>query len=195
MLYHRSLSPLVALLAVFISCTENDQGKPDSTGKLPARQNIDCAQLYSQARTMDSTLLVQLEVDNSTGNQAIKAFTDFAYYCRNDSMSPVYLIKAAQVARAVNNIPQAKLALDHCIETYPAFKNRDAALFLLAQLYDDPTYLNNEAEAKRLYEKIIREYPGSDWALSSKGAIHFIGKSDAQILEEIKNKKQNGNHK
>jgi TolA-binding protein len=138
---------------------------------------------------MDSTLMVQVDIDPVVGNKAVKAFTDFAYYCQTDSMSPVYLIKTAQVARALNNIPQAKLALEHCIETYPAFRSRPAAIFLLAQLYDEPGYLNNEAEAKKLYEKIISEYPNSDWAMSSQGAIHFIGKSDEEILKEIKAKK------
>jgi TolA-binding protein len=79
--------------------------------------------------------------------------------------------------------------LDKCIADYPSFKNRAAALFLLAQLYDEPGYLNDEQEAKKLYQKIIDEHPKSDWASSAKGALSFIGKSDQQIMEELKKKK------
>jgi TolA-binding protein len=132
-----------------------------------------------------------MEVDPASAAYALKAFTDFAYYCKSDSMSPVYLVKTAQVARAVNNIPQARTALDRCIEEYPAFRNRAAAIFLLAQLYDEPNYLNNEQEARKLYKEIVDEYPKSDWAMSAKAAIGFIGKTDEQIMQELKRKNQN----
>jgi outer membrane protein assembly factor BamD (BamD/ComL family) len=138
---------------------------------------------------MDSVLLTQTEMDSNAANKAIRAFTDFAFYCSNDTLSPVYLVKTAQIAQAINNIPQAKVVLDKCIADYPNFKNRPVALFLLAQLYDEPTYLNNEQEAKLLYQKIIDEHPKSDWAQSAKGAIKFISLSDNQIMEQLKKKK------
>jgi TolA-binding protein len=162
----------------------------DSTRLLEKNYLTDCKKLFAEARRMDSILLSQTEVNKSSAVAAIKAFTDFAFYCQSDSLSPVYLIKTAQVARAINNIPQAKLALDKCIETYPSFRNRPAALFLLAQLYDENTYLNNEEEAKKIYQKIIDEYPKSDWAVSAKGAISFIGKTDEEILKELKRKQK-----
>jgi outer membrane protein assembly factor BamD (BamD/ComL family) len=186
--------PAVLLLFLFSCSTgsndENAKAKEakDSNYHSPKAYFTDCKKYYAEARKMDSILLQQTQVDKNSANKAIKAFTDFAYYCVNDSLSPVFLIKTAQVARVINNIPQAKLALDKCLETYPNFKNRPAAIFLLAQLYDEPGYLNDEKEAKKLYEQIINEYPKSDWALSAQGAIVFLGKSDEEILKEFKKK-------
>jgi predicted Zn-dependent protease len=162
----------------------------DSTRRLSKNFLADCLKLSVEAQHMDSILLNQTEMDSNAANKAIRAFTDFAFYCSSDTLSPVYLIKTAQVALAINNIPQAKVVLDKCIADYPNFKNRPAALFLLAQLYDERTYLNNEQEAKALYQKIIDEHPKSDWAQSAKGAIKFIGMSDNQIMEQLKKKKQ-----
>jgi len=188
---------LVAFLS--ISCSNNSAKnsyedkkivKPDSNEHLGKNYFTDCKKLYAEARRMDSILLTETEINKTSATKAIKAFTDFSSYCASDSLSPVYLIKTAQVARAINNIPQAKLVLERCIETYPSFKNRPAALFLLAQLYDENTYLNNEHEAKKLYEQIINEYPKSDWAMSAKGAISFLGKSDEEILKELKKKQR-----
>jgi hypothetical protein len=186
------------LMLIQISCTpeKNEEQKEnkisvhkvDSGRRDPKNYLSDCKILYAEARRMDSALLVQTEVNNSVANKAIVAFTDFAYYCSTDSMRPIYLIKTAQVARAINNIPQAKLALDKCIEDHPSFRNRPAALFLLAQLYDEPTYLNDEHQARKLYQKIIDEYPKSDWAMSAFGAISLLGKSDAEIMKELKKK-------
>jgi hypothetical protein len=190
---------ILPLIVFFISCTgepgtKKKPGKNDTTTTAGSVTHLnkdyftDCRQLHSEARKMDSVLMQQTEVETALANKAMKAFTDFAYYCQKDSMSPVFLIKTAQVARAINNIPQAKLVLEKCLETYPSFRNRPAALFLLAQLYDERTYLNNEHEARKLYEEIIRDYPKSDWAISAEGAIRFLGKTDEEIMKEFKKK-------
>lgn len=188
---------LIYILLLFVcACSdkspqrETTQQKDSSASISKSNKNFisDCKALLREAKKMDSILLSQTEIHFPSANKAIVAFADFANYCHQDSLTPVYLIKCAQVARAIENIPQAKLVLDKCIQDYPKFENRPAAIFLLAQLYDEDTYLNNEAEAKKLYLQIIEEYPKSDWALSAKGAISFLGKSDEQIMQELKKK-------
>lgn len=197
-----SLYVLFTFLILFVSCTSNSEKNEKQTKSQDSLANAaqprlaknfltDCRKLFSEARRMDSILMQQTEIDITSAKDAIKAFTDFAYYCQSDSMSPVFLIKTAQVARVTNNMPQAKKALTHCIDTYLTFKNRSAALFLLAQLYDEKQYLNDENEAKKLYEQIITEYPDTDWALNAEGALKFMGKTDEEIIKEF-NKKQKG---
>ena len=191
----RNYASLFFLLVLF-SCSDKKQNstsessKQDSVSRSNKSFLTDCKKLLADARKMDSLLLTQTEVDQSSANKAIVAFADYANYCHNDSISPVYLIKCAQVARAINNIPQARLVLENCVQNYPRFKDRPAAIFLLAQLYDENTYMNDESEAKKLYEQIVEEYPASDWALSAKGAIGFLGKSDEQIMKQLKTNKK-----
>jgi outer membrane protein assembly factor BamD (BamD/ComL family) len=155
----------------------------------PHNFQSDCRDLYNKAREMDSTLQQQLQAETGLGNQAIGAFTDYAYYCNNDSLSPIFLIKSAQVARAISNIPQAQKSLQYCIDNYRNSPHRPAAIFLLGQLHEDKTYLNDRDEALRLYQQVIDEYPKSDWAQSAKGAIAMMGKSDEEIIRFLKNKK------
>lgn len=90
---------------------------------------------------------------------------------------------------SINNPNQAKVVLDRCISNYPKFKNKPAAIFMLAQLYDEQTLLNDETEAKKLYEQLIYEYPKSEWVSSAKAAIKLLGKSDEQIVNEFNTKK------
>ena len=194
------LQGLLLIISVLVYSCSNEQKNekkdisknPDSTQRLDKNYLTDCKKIFLEARRMDSILLQQTEVNEKSAQQAIVAFTDFAFYCKSDSLAPVFLIKTAQVAKAINNIPQAKLVLEKCIEDYLSFKNRSAAIFLLAQLYDEKNYLNNEEEAKKLYQKIIDEYPKSDWAVSARGALAFIGKTDEEIVKEFekKNKKK-----
>ena len=49
-------------------------------------------------------------------------------------------------------------------------------------------HAESQEEAKKLYEQIITEYPNSEWAHSARGAMQFLGKSDAEIIKELKKK-------
>lgn len=184
---------IISCQIILISCANNNQNKEKNTTidvKTIAKTNLlkDCQELFKNAKRHDSILLTQTEINIAAANNAIKAFTDYAYICTNDSFAPFFLVKTALVAKSIKNAPQAKLVLDLCLKNYPTFKNRDAALFLLAQLYNEPSGLNNETEAKKLYQKIINEYPKSEWVQSAKGAIAFLGKSDEQIIQLLNKK-------
>lgn len=196
---------IVLSASILYSCAPKEEAKSDETiskkdtSKSDYIKSLsrdskeflnDCKNLFAEARRMDSIIMRETEVKTELANKAMKAFTDYAYYCPNDSVAPVFLIKAAQIAQSVNNIPQAKLALDKCINDHYNFKNIPAALFLLGQLYDDEnSYLNNEVEAQKLYKEIIEKFPKSDLVPSAKGALMMIGKTDAQLMEELKKKK------
>ncbi len=179
---------VLLLVFVSVSCSNNHQETKEGDTDTAQKNGINCDSLKRLALKSDSILLLQMEIDQAAARAGIKAFADFANFCPTDSLSPIYLIKCAQVSRAINQIPQAKIVLEKCIRDYPQFKDRPAALFLLAQLYDEVTYLNNEEEAKKLYEQIITEYPNSEWAHSARGAMQFLGKSDAEIIKELKKK-------
>lgn len=188
---------LIITLVVFyfVSCkneTENEDVQTTNNSgfqdKLINDTVRDCASYYKEAAKYDSILMKSLEINNDVASKGLVAFVNFAFYCESDTMSPVFLIKAAQVAMSINNTEQARIVLDRCINNYPRFKNKPAALFLLAQLYDEPRMLNDEAEARKLYEQIVYDYPKSEWAVSAKAALQLIGKTDEQIIEEFKKK-------
>ena len=111
----------VALINVDTSQSTNNIAAPTKNINYLA----DCKNYYAQAKKLDSILLKEIDLNVTLANKAIKAFTDFAYYCQADSLSPMYLVKSAQVAKAINNYPQAKIVLDKCITDYPNFKNKN----------------------------------------------------------------------
>jgi TolA-binding protein len=129
-----------------------------------------------------------VELDATVGNKAIKAFTDFSFYCGKDSLAPVFLLKASEIATSINNLPQAQLCLEKCIADFPTFENRGAAYFLLARLYDEPSQLNNEAKAEELYHLVKSQYPNTPWAVNADAALQLLGKSDAEIVREFEKK-------
>src|SRR5438046_2111709 len=120
-------SLIFATVLFLLSCNQKPEtaettaNHPDSTAAQKTNRSFltDCKSLLAAAKTNDSILLNETEVNKISANKAIKAFTDYASYCHNDTLSPVYLIKCAQVARAVDNIPQAKIVLEECLQKYP----------------------------------------------------------------------------
>lgn len=187
----------VALIVFFLFY--NCSGKTPETNapaqkEAPAQMGYtnECRTLYLEALKNDSIILAANEVNVTVANKAIKAFADFSFYCKTDSFAPVYLLKAGQIAQSINNIPQAKVCFEKVIKDFPDYKNRGAAMFLLAQLYDEPQFLNNEDIARDLYDQIVNSYPGTEWAMNAIAARQLIGKSDEQIVQEFlkKNKKK-----
>ena len=150
-----------------------------------ASSGTDCEKYYAQAKASDVILTRALVLDKTVASKAIADFNTYASNCKNDSLAPVFLFKAGQVAHAIGNFTQAQAMLNKCLNEYSDFKNRGAVLFLLAQIYDDPKMLNNEEEAKKLYEQIMKEYPKTSYAIDSKSAIQNLGKSDEQLVQEF----------
>src|SRR4051812_49130906 len=109
---------LLLFLNILAGCSQQERKEEVPVAKRdtikrrdPHNYMSDCRDLYNKALQIDSILQQQVEAEASLGNKAIAAFTDYAYYCDNDSTSAIYLIKTAQVARAIRNIPQAEKAL------------------------------------------------------------------------------------
>lgn len=144
-----------------------------------------CQKLLSQAKASDAILMRAMVLDKDVATKAIKDFSGFAGYCNNDSLSPVFYFKAGQVAQAIGSYSQAQAMLNNCLNKYPRFANKAAVLFLLAQLYDDASMLNNEEKAKEYYEQIVKEYPKTSYATDAQSAIRNLGKSDEELVKEF----------
>ncbi len=174
---------------LFLSCgnpaneTKTETVKTDSVVAEPVP--TDCASYFKAARKADSILLVATTMNKADAEKALSAFNQFASFCKEDTLAPVFLLKGGQVARSVGNFMQAQAMLKQCADEYPKFKNRGAALFLSAQLYDEATMLNDEAEAKKLYQQIIKEYPKTPYATDAKAAMANLGKTDEQLIQEF----------
>lgn len=179
-------------LILFVSCGSNSSEKKqevvnaDTAVVDPIAIGLDkCTTLFNEAKRFDDILLKATLVNTKIAEQAIKAFYEFANNCKTDTLAPVFLVKAGQVAQSIHKYTQAQSFFIKCTEEFPKFKNRGAALFLLAELYDNSSMLNNESEARTIYEQIIREYPNSPFANDSKASIKNLGKTDEQLVEEF----------
>lgn len=150
----------------------------------------DCAALKAKSFSYDSLLLSAEALDPKIASQAIEVFYGFSSSCIQDSLAPEFLMKAGQVAQAVKNYKKAEEMYLKCTAGFHKYKNRAAALFLLARLYDEPSMLNKEEDAGRIYAQIIMEYPNTPYANDAKVCAGNIGKTDEQLVHEFLKKNQ-----
>ena len=191
----KKIGILISAVVLLNACGTGEEGKKEEALKNDSTKALviggDCKMLLLDATRMDSILLNANKVNPSLADQAINAFNNFASTCKDDSLAPIFLLKAGQIAQSVGKYQQSQILLKKCVDEFPTFRNRGAALFLLAQVYDDASMLNNETEAKKIYDQIIKEYPNTAWERDAKACIKNLGKTDEQLVQEfLKNNKK-----
>ncbi len=175
----------------FFSCNSNsiaEKKQDEKKDTIPVVELDECSKRFNEAKRLDNILLKATVVNNDIAEQAIEAFHKFSSNCKTDTLAPVFLIKAGQVAQSIRKYTQAQAFFTKCIDDFPKFKSRGAAFFLLAQLYDDASILNNESEARTIYHQIIREYPTSSYANDAKACLQNLGKTDEELVKDFLNK-------
>lgn len=188
------LKQIVAIAAACLmltACGGGEEKKEDVVKKdssAVSQTGDSCSKLYARAKASDEILMRAITLDRTIAVTAINDFNNYASYCKEDSLAPVFYVKAGQVAQAIGSYSQAQAMFNNCINTYPQFSNKGAVLFLLAQLYDEHSMLNNEEKAKEYYEQIIKEFPKSTYATDAQTAIKNLGKTDEELVKEFMKK-------
>ena len=178
----------VALLFLVACQSEQDKAaekaKQDSVVKLQARQKYYDAVVAAENTLRNSKSNV---MDMKLASDALRAYSDFAVNYPNDSMTPEYYFRAADIAQGMRNYQQAAVYLETIIGKYKGYPKYADACFVAAFIYD--TYLEDVNHggdrAKQLYQYVIDNYPKSSYADQSKVLIQYIGKPDSLMLNDI----------
>jgi len=107
-----------------------------------------------------------------------------------DSLSALYLYKAAEVSRSMRTFSKTLTIYDWMIDAYPNNQKTPTVVFLKGFLLDNE--LKNLDLAKQTYETFIERYPDHDLASHVKFLIENLGKSDEEILNLITKQNKGG---
>lgn len=190
---------MVAVVLTAVSCGNNEnteqknavpadsvvtaQEQPQTPPPTPPQPR---EEFLAQIKKLEGEMFKAAEIDNSKANDAIKLYTDFALYFPADTAAPEYLFKAGEVATAAKKYKKALEQYETILSKYPQYKHYKETLYLKAFLLDN--FLNDDAAAKIVYEEVISKYPTTNYAKDAKSAIQNLGKTDEQLMEEIKKK-------
>ena len=130
----------------------------------------------------DSIFESAIAADPETADQLTALYVAFADKYPNDSLSPQYLMKGADMQSNVLHTERALELFDRVINDYPDFEEVPMCFFLKGNALE----LNSQIdEAKAAYEEFISKYPDHFMADDARRMLPIIGMSDEEKLAYI----------
>lgn len=126
--------------------------------------------------------------DKSTAESLRNDYIDFSERFQEDSLAPVFLHKAAELAINLNMPQEAVSTIDTLINRYPDYEFLPDAWFFKGFIQE--TYLNDQGAAKNTYMSFIQRFPKHEMAPQVQFSLENIGKSADELLEEFMRKNQ-----
>lgn len=108
---------------------------------------------------------------------------------KQDSLSPIYLYRAAEASLYINQGIKAISYLKQIESGYPDFPNMGNVIFLIGFTYDN-NVMDIDA-AREYYEKFLEKYPEHPLANDTKILIENLGKSPEELIREFEAKNKN----
>jgi tetratricopeptide (TPR) repeat protein len=116
-------------------------------------------------------------------NNLFKAYQEYYNTSGKDTLALNYLFEAANLAQVLGKYEKAIEYFINFHDGFPASHRCDEAVYNIAYIYD--ARLKNAEKATTYYNKVIELYPNSLWAQEAKGALHFVGLSDEEMIKKL----------
>lgn len=130
----------------------------------------------------DSIFELSIAADTASADELTDMYIAFADKYPADSLTPQFLLKAAEVQSNVLHTERAIELFDRVIEDYPDFEAVPICYFLKGNAYE----LNSQFdEAKKAYEVFVDKYPDHYMAEQTRLMIPRVGMSPEEMLADI----------
>ncbi|MBI3500810.1 MAG: tetratricopeptide repeat protein [Bacteroidetes bacterium] len=168
------------LFAVYClsSCSNNSKEMDEKQSMIAQIDSINKKMFDGQNMTLDKEL----------ASKEISSYEDFVKKFSNDSLSPEYLFRAADLQRALNDNIKAIATLADICKNYPNYKRIPDCIFLQGYYYQE--FFNDTISAKIFYMELISKYPNHAFADDAKALMSMFGKSDADIIKSFEKKEK-----
>ncbi|MCF8304596.1 MAG: tetratricopeptide repeat protein [Bacteroidales bacterium] len=127
-------------------------------------------------------------VNKEKANKLVDQYVNYADNYTKDSLAPVYLFKAADIAMNTGMPGKSIMYFNRILNQYPDYRKTPHAMFLKAYVYEN--HMSNLGKAKTLYEQFIEKYPESDFADDAKVSLKYLGKSPEELIKEFEKNRE-----
>ncbi len=174
------MKKLVAILAVSLSIVLTQHACKNKNNSLKEKQ--------TQIEAMEKLLYHQSKgnVNKKEAANMIALYQDYANTFPQDSLSPQYLFRAADISLNVFHSDATIRLFDRIMQDYPNFEGSPQLLFLKAFTYD--YYMHKTDSASVYYNAFLNKYPKHPFAQDAKMSLEQLGKSPEEVIKEFKEK-------
>ena len=130
----------------------------------------------------DSLFESPAALDTNVAEELTTLYVSFADKYPADSLTPAYLMKAAETQAGILHTGRAIALYDRIMERYPDFCDIPMCLFLKAGAYEQDEQFD---EARKNYEEFLERYPDHYMAPSARQILPRIGMSPEEMLDDI----------
>ena len=141
--------------------------------------------MKSQIQELESGLYADSSMVPDTGvsGKIIDMYISYAEKFPNDTLSPVYLFKAGDVASKMNETHRAIEIFDNLKKNFPEHRNAPYALFLQGFICE--TQEGNPAKARPYYEEFLKKYPDHPIVSDVAFSLENLGKTPEELILEF----------
>mgnify|MGYP003337768173 CR=1 FL=1 len=134
-------------------------------------------------------------MNEQTARAQVDLYKQYAEKFPDDTISPRYLFKAADVAHGLRSNSEALELYRGFISKYPNHPKAGAGLFLIAFIYDNDMHQADSAKMK--YREFLEKYPQHQLAPSAKAALDQLemGLSDEDLVKMFEARQDSVNKK
>ncbi len=163
---------ILLVIVVFSACNNTPSGRGEEQMQLSNKISQLSKEVYQNTQEMD---LIKSE-------ELLKYLTEYSNKYRQDSLSAIYMLDAAQLASSIGKYQQAVQFLMNYVE-HPNASKKDYATYLVGYQYD--AFLKQPQQAEKYYRATIERYPDSPWAKTANQSLQWTGMSDQEIIQRL----------
>ncbi len=159
-----------------------DSLRNDSIVKVKAR-----TMYIAAVDSMEKIMAQGSRPDPRVSSAAMKAYNDFIVTFPDDTLTPEYLFRAANLAQGQQNYQQAAIFLETILERHKGYRRYADACFVAAFVHANflADVNHGDDRARQLYQFIIDNYPNTSYAEQSKVLITYVGKPDSVFVNDV----------
>ncbi|MBO7101774.1 MAG: tetratricopeptide repeat protein [Bacteroidales bacterium] len=141
-------------------------------------------QLKAIAEHEQQLSMLEMSTEDTEFHEMIDLYRTFAHDFPNDSLAPVYMMRAADASISVGLPEQAVQLLDSVITLYPGFEDVGGCWFLKGYAYETAEQFEQAREA---YTYFVDNYPEHYLAPDTRKTLPYIGMTAEEMFEAIMN--------
>ena len=157
--------------------------------KLTAKQKENISDMDSYIKTLAENIFKDPDkygVNKVAAQKYVDACEAYAIGFPTSDQAPVYLYRAAEMARTLKTYAKALSIFDWIEEKYPTYEKTPTTVFLKGFMLENE--LNNKEAARDVYNRFITKYPDSDLFDDVTFLLENIDKTDEEIMKMIDDK-------
>jgi tetratricopeptide (TPR) repeat protein len=167
---------LIAVIIQLMSCVSDADDK-----------DLSCAERLVAIKSMESGLRFDSEIDTLKVKDLIKTYAKFSNSCPNDSLTPEFLTRRADLLRGIGKTREAIKQLLYVHDGFPNYDRSVMCAFLVGYIYENE--LGDDEMAEKMYKNVIELYPDSREAEISRQSIKHLGISPEDVVKSFQKNK------